>query len=57
MRIVENLHGNQFIPPETLEQFLSKKGVGFRPGKRIFYEKQPGRDEKREMLNEYLRDI
>jgi hypothetical protein len=45
------------LPNETLEQFMSKNGVGFRPMKRLFYDKKPSGNDKKDILNEYLRDM
>lgn len=36
---------------------MSKKGVGFRPNKRLFYDKKPTSKDKKDILNEYLRDM
>ncbi len=36
---------------------MSKKGVGFRPKKRLFYEQMPSIKDKKDILNEYLRDM
>ena len=54
--VLENLRKNEFIPPETLEQFITKQ-KGERPSKKIYFEKQPGPEDKRELLNEYLKEI
>ena len=35
---MENLKKNEFIPPETLEQFITKQ-KGERPAKKMYFEK------------------
>ena len=54
--ILNNLQKNQFIPKETLEQFISKQ-KGERPAKKIFFEKQPGTHDRKTLLNEYLESM
>jgi len=43
---MENLKKNEFIPPETLESFIMKS-KGERPHKRMYFEKQPGPEDKK----------
>mmetsp|Transcript_25404 Transcript_25404/g.39195 ORF Transcript_25404/g.39195 Transcript_25404/m.39195 type:complete len:82 (+) Transcript_25404:496-741(+) len=52
--ILQSLQKNKFIPPETLEQFISKK-TGNRPAIKLHFDNQPGPEERRELLQEYLR--
>lgn len=54
--VISTLSKNQFIPSETLETFMLKKN-GERPSKKIYFAKQPGASEKRELLDEYLRAV
>jgi hypothetical protein len=54
--IMSNLKKNEFFPPETLEQFMGKHNVD-RPAKKIYFDKQPSKIERRNMLNQYLEDI
>lgn len=54
---LESLQRNQYLPNETFEQFMSKNGVGFRPMKRLFYDKKPNTKDKKDILNEYLKDM
>lgn len=52
-QLLSQLKGNEFIPPETLDQFIEKHKMN-RPSKKIFFAKPRGQDEKRELLAEYL---
>jgi hypothetical protein len=48
--IMSNLKKNEFLPPETLEQFMGKHSEN-RPAKKIFFDKQPTKLDRRNMLN------
>jgi hypothetical protein len=48
-QVMSKLQQNEFIPPETLDQFISK-AQGLRPAKRLHFDKQPTGSEKKELL-------
>mgnify|MGYP004530302189 CR=1 FL=1 len=47
---------NEYIPHETLEQFILKQLVE-RPGKKIYFSKQPNLDDRKKLLTDYLKEI
>jgi hypothetical protein len=47
------LKNNEFIPHETLEQFLAKN-TQFRPAKKLTFDDKPGTREKRQLLTDHL---
>ena len=53
--ILSKLEKNEFIPKETLSQFIEKKTKG--TGKRLFFSKRPGPEQKRQLLEEYLQIV
>ena len=54
--VVQSLKSNKYLGKETFEQFVAKTDQ-FRPGKKILYEKAPNREDKRELLFQYLREV
>ena len=58
--MISSLVDNQFLPPETLQQFINKNTPeAFRPGKRIYYQSgtTESKDKGRMALNDYLVEI
>ena len=53
---MSKLQQNEFIAPETLDQFIYK-AQGMRPAKRLHFAKKPAESEKKDLLNEYLKSI
>ena len=54
-QVLSNLQQNEFIAPETLETFILRKQG--RPGKKIYFDKQPGSKDKRDLLYGYLKEM
>lgn len=52
-----SLAGNKFIGSETLEEFIGKNDGSFRPHKKIFFERKPDKQDRRDLLYQYLREI
>lgn len=58
--VVEALNSmahNQYIPSETLDEFIGKNNGSFRPSKKIFFEKRPNQKDRRDLLFQYLKEI
>lgn len=53
--ILSKLSKNEFMPKETLSQFIEKQTNP--RGKKLFFAKQPGPEQKRQLLDEYLQIV
>jgi hypothetical protein len=54
---LKSMAANEFIPPETLDEFIHKHDGSFRPHKKIFFERKPDSQDRRDLLHQYLREI
>ena len=55
--MISSIASNEFLPPETLEEFLGKRDGSFRPSKKIYFQRRPDKADRRELLDHYLAEI
>lgn len=54
--LIGNVTKNQQMPHETLDQFILSR-MKERPGKKLYFEKQPGPEERQKLLKDYLNQV